>query len=1020
VVWELASPGAGKLDLLKEHLAARLVAGELKPSSPADAPLIQPAREALTRLEPAAGQRALACLYEGGFRDARIRVDPAVRQLQRFDRLLETAGEVLLAVRYPKFPSVAPKRFAPTARVYQQLLEDFVMPGSIALSEARSRSLSPAIDGLAVPLGIVEVRRGSYVYSPDSRGHPLLVYVFAQLDPAAAVPLQAVLGALERGPFGLPHETALFLLSALVVGGLVVARRKGRSIPLEFLSLSAVESAEEIGLGELLAEADRRALQEDCPFLFPSPSEGTFGLRQQREAWKEAVRFRASLESTLPGIASSLERLRDFASLSGLDLEEVERRVRALTGVKDEIKVSYGAKEGLERFLAAWRNSRLEAGAVEGLRSLGKFFARGVDEFIFTSHYARHQAVAEAAGRSPELSAAQARLLGILEDPAAQVVADGGEAMRASFAELRELYVERYEAAHAAANRRPERLLDRAGERALGLLRALAAVPGLDRAPGLVAFLERMDGSGRTLCTRHVREELLRAPLCGCGFRPGDESPAKAEEPSGEAMSGFLRGYVQILRSPRILEALSARSFALQDADPAQAHRLTKLREALSSAGLSSAHLADVLDPGTCRELGEALSRKLDVRSRDLRELTSLLAGRRLEPARLEELFTEWIGEAREASLVAVEEGALKSAEPPTDPASWWRVLRPELARAPEPVELHRLEALLEARFPAAELRSALESLATPALVELLRTERFHFRLLGESWAVLARRAMAPGHRAVAAAELEAHGPALQPDPATRRAVERRIELVRRVVTTAEETLPRRMGLRIPLEQIARDAWATEEVKRSARALLEETEELAAGWLRTLPAVIPLELGDAPLLLVVDAAPADLWCAAEERLAEILRRAGGTGVVTWHRLEAQAVTAPALGALLGLRGDPVVELDSRGIPYRTLSGEEPGEVLDAAGPIAAGTAAVVRVAALDRLAHAGEASLEELAERLEGFVTKKLEPLLGFCRSQGRRLVLTTDHGLSLARGRLVHGKGGAYEQAIFRLEWSP
>ncbi len=86
---------------------------------------------------------------------------------------------------------------------------------------------------------------------------------------------------------------------------------------------------------------------------------------------------------------------------------------------------------------------------------------------------------------------------------------------------------------------------------------------------------------------------------------------------------------------------------------------------------------------------------------------------------------------------------------------------------------------------------------------------------------------------------------------------------------------------------------------------------------------------------------------------------------------------------------------------------------------AAGAAAVVRIATLDRRAHGGEATLEELAAILDGFIARRLEGLLSAAGAQGRSVILTTDHGLSLARGHLVHGRGGPWERAIFHLVWS-
>jgi hypothetical protein len=1021
-LWQAARPAPEKLALLKEYLAARLVSGELRPTSPTDAGLIQPAADALGRLEPAAAQAALEGFYAGGFTDPRIRVDPAVRQVKKFDRLLEIAADVILGERYPRFRSVAPKGYAPSARVYQQLLEDFVVPGSMTQAEARARSLAPAIEGLATPLGLVEIRRASYLFSPNTRGHPLLVHLFASLDPAAPAPVAEILVTLERGPFGLPHDTALFVLASLVASGLLSARKKGRSIPLEFLSLTGVETADEIGVGELISEADRRTLTEECAFLFPTPPEGTFGVRQQRDAWKETVRFRGTLDSLIPGMAASLERLRGFTSLGGLDLEDVAGRLEALSVVRDEIKVSFGAKEGLERFLTAWRSAGLDVGEVERLRSLGKFLDRGVDELIFTSHYARHQAVVEAVERSPELAAAHGRLLVLLENPSGAVVPDGGEGMRAAFAELRDLYAARYEQAHAAANRKPDLGLDRAGERAMSLLRSLAAVPGLDRPPGLMAFLEGIDARGRALCSRHVREELLRAPLCGCGFRPG---PAAAAEPGNvaESITGYLRALVPILRSPAVLEALAARSFALRDAEPTLAGRLAHLGEALSAPGLAAAHLPDLLDPSSTRELGAALTQKLDVRPRNLGDLVASLAGRRLEPSRVQDQVSRWLGETPPGSLVAVEApavGLVSSAGPAAPDLSWWPGLWPELlpeGRA-EP-DLRRLETALEASFPSSDLRASLDHLDTPALAAFLRGEPYHLRLLAVAWDVLATRALSAAPAAPGSGTGGREAAPRVADTAVRRALIRRAELLDTALGHLGRELPGRMAARIPLEQLARDPWATEGLRGACRVRLEEVGGLAATWIETLDPVTAVPLEDGPLVVVVDGAPPDLWLTVESRLRDVLARAGGKHATRWRRLVAEPVTVGALDALFALGGDPVERLEARGVPYRTLGGDEAGALLDHAPLPKAGTAAVIRIATLDRRAHAGEATLEELAAILDSFIARRLEGLLAACGAQGRSLILTTDHGLSLARGRLVHGRGGPWERAIFHLVWS-
>ncbi len=155
----LGSPGAPeRQEVLREFLASLLVAAELRPGNPAEALLIAEAQEQVNRRQAGACQAALEAFYQGEFTRPGLRVEAAVRQLRRFDRLLECAAEVILEGRYPRFREVAPRRFPASARMYQQLVEEFIAPGSLSLNEARARSLGPAIDGLAFPLGLVEIK----------------------------------------------------------------------------------------------------------------------------------------------------------------------------------------------------------------------------------------------------------------------------------------------------------------------------------------------------------------------------------------------------------------------------------------------------------------------------------------------------------------------------------------------------------------------------------------------------------------------------------------------------------------------------------------------------------------------------------------------------------------------------------------------------------------------------------------------------------------------------------------------
>ncbi len=755
-VWQVPSPK--KSDVLREYLAVRTVASRASPSNPADALFIPLAKERIARLAPAAFQAALETLYAGTFTETRISVEPSVRQVRRFDRLLEAAAEVMLQERFPRFREVAPRKMMPSPRLYQQLLEGFVAPGSLSLTDARTRSLAPLIEGLAVPLGLVETRRGSYVFSPDSSEYPLIPHLLSLLSPSGPTPLPKVLAALQGSPFGLPHDTAVFLVAALVLGGLLAARRSGRAIPLDYLTLQAVEKAEEVTLGELVSEADRETLLRECVFLSSLKGLESFGLRQQREAWKDVVRFRESAQQLVADTRRSLARIAEFSSFQAFGVQKVERTLSALSILADAIKISYQAKEGLEGFLRAWRGTGLTNGDVLSVKRLSQFLQEKGEEFVFVNHYLRHPVVEKAAARDRQIGELRATALALLEAPEASVLGDGGEHLSEVFARLRDAYGAAYAREHAAfyeAQKPPA--LSRDAARSLEVLKSLAGIESLDRPPGLEALLGELAGSDRPVCRRRLSEELLRSPVCGCGFTPGDSPKRPRTSDPEKAIDEALRGYCAILAQPAVREAVTARLYALRDASAGSAERLRKLAEILHRGGASPAELVGAIDGETAAELGRALGGRVVVRQRSLGDLASRLAGRRLPPKTILSLVGEWISEPSEEAIISVGsdvssaggtagDDARRGVSTEHAPLASWPLLHGSLfsnltsSEAPRAEDAGRWERELESAFPAARIRDILLSAETSEVLSFIAREGLHAEAVRAAWLVAAER----------------------------------------------------------------------------------------------------------------------------------------------------------------------------------------------------------------------------------------------------------------------------------------
>ena len=713
-VWRVR-PAAAESDVLKEYFAAKTVTEELHSSNPSHAPLIPLAKDTVRRLEPAARQALLTLLYAGAFDGGRIPVDPSALQLKRFDRLLEAAAESLLEERYPRFKEIAPRLFAPSPRLYQRILDEFVCLGAISMSEARAKSLTEAIETLAAPLGLVEVKSGSYRLAPSLGDHPFLSYVFSRLRPAGATQREEFMLRLRTGPYGVPRETAEFLLVTLAQCGILSLLRQGRPIGVDFLPLTAVDAADAVAPGEIIAQADRDTLRGECAFLAPQDGWATFGLRQQREAWQAVVKMKNAFQMMLAETARQVGAMAGYAAFASFEFEPFRQKAEALGTVLAAVNVSYQAREGLERFLSVWRASGLVALDVDLVRKMHRFLTRSADTFIYIAHYMRHQSVRHASGTDAGIAQRRDAVAAMLADPMHLVVPDEGVQLGAAFELFRERYAALYLEKHldrCAALRPP--ILSKAEQRMAAAFTWLARVEQLDRPAGLEELLRRVAGDDKAVCARSVAEELLRSPSCGCGFQLGDAGSL----PSGAELSAELErcffAYRAILGAPAVLEALAAHAFALRDMNGAAASRLDKLCSVLGDVPAAAQPLLDLLDEQTVAEVGRALSGSMKVENRSLGRLFTDLAGRRLTARKIRDLIDAWTGPSDDATLLAID-------NPPAAPSlvqgqgpAWWKLLHPELAAEGassfSPDDARRLERGLEELFPAAGLPAATRS----------------------------------------------------------------------------------------------------------------------------------------------------------------------------------------------------------------------------------------------------------------------------------------------------------------------
>jgi hypothetical protein len=1007
-VWQVPlPPGPEETAVLREYLAARQISSELRPSNPAEAPLIQPVQGTLENLRPGAHQATLNAVYAGNFRDPAMSIEPVIRQMRQFDRLLETAADVLLEVRYPGYREIAPRRVKPSRMMYQRLIDEFVSPGSLNLRAAHQRGLNEAIEGLVVPLGLAQLRSGAYVFAPDLEHHPLLAEVFALLNAAGQTRVEDVLHFLRTGRYGLPEGTALFLLTALAHGGLITPLKQNRALPLEFLRLHRIQDADALTPGEVISKHDRETLIRSCGFLAGSEGWKSFGLRQQREAWQELIKFRDWAQKTSSDLAKQLTEVAHFSAFEAFDLDAQRSKLETLRLLADEIKVSYSARQGLERFLKAWRQSGFGTEDIEWFKRLRRFLGREAEQFIFVNHYLQHNAVTQADSKNHDLALLRTDVLQLLAQPEQLIMqAPAIEPLNDAFDQFRAAYVDDYSQQHAAHYRAFEKKpLSRFARRAYALLKRLSSIEVLDRPAGLTDLFRQIEPPRTAICRRNLGEELMRSPVCSCGYVPG-QTPQPVRPPDPEsAIEKFLNQYLAILKAANVREAIEARAFALGDAVPDTARRLRSLKRFLAEAPTSATALLDLLDEDTAGEISKALAGRILIEKRSLKDLVNRLGGRRLAPNQVRETVAQWISKTDDNAIIAVEDAEL-SLEAGKTSFSWWPFMHPELYREPIYPGVREIEAALEREHPSARLRKMLTGLDDSLLIRFICNEPFHIQAIRTAWLLLAERLLSAAHWPEGADIYSRHA-----DGETAGSVREGLGTLRRICELAAAPHPDKLRIRVPLSEIWMNPWASRQLRAVALEKVQDAVDRGDEWLATLPAVVPIDLNLNPLVLLIDGVSPDIWLETTERL----EAAASTGRLSWHRLEVAPKTAPAVAGLFGFNGDALDEFHARDIDYHQVKGDEAHGLAELLPEFARDKPAVIRISRIDDAAHASRIRLAQMPAEIAVFLNTELPHLLRIAATQKRQVIVTTDHGLSLTRTGLSHGTGGVFERAIFR-----
>ena len=1022
-IWQLPFPNEKK-EILKEYLAVKLIQEELNPGNPADITIMELVKEKHENLKPSVHKIVLDAFYSGSFSDSSIEVEPVVRQLKIFNRLLEIAGMSILQHRYPKYIEVKPRRINPFPRYYQQLLNEFVLPGSILMREARAKSLSDKIDGLVVPLGLAEIKGVSFVFSPDITGNPFLCYFFKHLKPSGTNPMAAILLDLKTGPYGLPEETSLFLIASLALAGIITLLKSGRAVPINYISLDYVKNAEFIAPGELIAKADRDSIYSKCSFLLPAHvSNESFGLSQQRDVWKEIIKFKETAILLSGEIRKQFEQIAEYSSFSNFKISYLNEKLIILKNLSEEIKVSYTAKDGIERFLKAWRGTGYKESDIDYLKKLKNFLSHKADEFVFINYYMNHSCIKKVIHLNEDVSSLYHSIMSIMEEPELLVVEDEGKQLGLLFTHFKENYLKIYLKQHTKYYNNYKRFkLSRFTKNSLRLVRSFSLIEQLDRPAGLNSFLEEINLLQVKVCKRKIKEELFRNPVCSCGFKIGDKPEEFFTSNPDDAINEFLLSYINILSTPAILESISARIYAISDHDPESAKRLKNLYDILQNNNLSPSNMPDVFDEDTINLLKEALSNSIAIVHRDINELESGIIGRRLTADAIIKKVYNWISNTEENTLIAIDSNNENIFTGLKQKLNWWPELQTELFKDKliesglfnKQNNVNGFEEILEEKYPEEKLRNIFLLMDTNMLTKFILREKFHIKAIQLAWQTLAEKILTDFRWLYESDITEERSDYIIRERAGE--IVDSVCIIESIAKSINETFPLCLTHRIPAEKLLFHPWTTDKLQCTVFEAIQKIEKTGADWLKTLKPVESVALENCPLVLIIDGVSPDVFLEAIKEQSGLQGLSDVKEKFKLLRLKSKPKTVDSIADLFGFNGDPVEMFNARDIPYHNLKGNETFSIIKNVLPFPEDKPVVIRLSIIDRAAHDKGMHLSEMVVVLRKLFEGAIKEFYKICDKEKREIIVTTDHGLSLTNKGLSHGNTGVFEEVVFRI----
>ncbi|MBI5967914.1 MAG: hypothetical protein HY882_08675 [Deltaproteobacteria bacterium] len=562
------------------------------------------------------------------------------------EKFLEEFIPPLLSRRFPKHHRIHPYLEALAPTTIPTLLREFFATGTLEVDDRAKFGLRTVLEGLLKPMGLVRKKGNQYLLHVDPKTSELAGHFFSLLEKEPLSP-ETLYWSFRKGDYGLLKNQFEVLVLALIFSGNIVAYQGQRKRGLEDISRTGLQGITALGKGEILSEELRQVIPQH-PLIPDKFRKGTFTLLSQEALWNEVKALKEAEMESLRNLLARIGWASSFQAFRNLPWESYRRDGEDVLAQWEEVKVSFPAREGLERFLSAVAREPFLDDKLRRIEELRAFFDHAEKVLFVYQYVSDPRLFLPALPEYQELQEKKEDLFRFFQPGEVSIDQEKMQKLLRSFQDFREAYIQVYVDAHRQA--RSEELF--APYEKVRHSRHYQVLSKLDQLE-MISVHHNRGSVDRALaaalvsqCSEPSPESLQSNPTCSCGFILGKEITLPPVRQIEEAIDLGIRETVQALGAPPYQEKLLPYLSGLEAVG--EQEKASAIRQLLSLSTTSEdllSRLDEALTPLAIQGINEAFRGRVVVVGRDLDQLYGVLIHRKYTLPQVRKILREWLKE---------------------------------------------------------------------------------------------------------------------------------------------------------------------------------------------------------------------------------------------------------------------------------------------------------------------------------------------------------------------------------------